>query len=105
MHANIRRSLKFSIPKCYDIQINTIRQSITQLLFYIQWYICQGLGSCILVLTDGTSLTSYKYEVFHPEVLKHKFRRSAASLCVEERFIELNNEITFKKKSEKGRCR
>ena len=24
------------------LQINTIRQSITQLLFYVQWYICQG---------------------------------------------------------------
>jgi len=32
-------NLKFSIPKSYNIQINTIRQSITQLLFYIQWYI------------------------------------------------------------------
>jgi len=35
-------NLKFSMPKCYNIQINTIRQSITQHLFYIQWYICQG---------------------------------------------------------------
>jgi len=35
-------NLKFSIPKCYNIQINTIRQSITQLLFHIKWYIWQG---------------------------------------------------------------
>ena len=37
---------KFSIPKCYNLQVNTIRQSITQHLFYIQRYIyiyiCQG---------------------------------------------------------------
>jgi hypothetical protein len=32
----------FSIPKCYNIQINTVRQSVTQHLFYIQRYICQG---------------------------------------------------------------
>jgi len=35
-------NLKFSIPKCYNIKINTISQSITQILFYIQWYIGQG---------------------------------------------------------------
>ena len=34
-------NLKFSIPKCYTVQISTIRQSVTQHLFYIQWYICQ----------------------------------------------------------------
>ena len=34
--------LKFSIPKCYNIQISTIRRSITQHLFHIQWYIYQG---------------------------------------------------------------
>jgi len=31
--------LKFPIPNYYNIQINAIRQSITQHLFYIQWYI------------------------------------------------------------------
>jgi len=35
-------NLKFSIPKCYNKQLNTIRQSVTQHLFYIQWYICHG---------------------------------------------------------------
>ena len=33
---------KFSIPKCYNIQTNIICQSLTQHLFYIPWYICQG---------------------------------------------------------------
>jgi len=36
----MKLSLKFSIAKFYNIQINTIHQSIKQLLFYIQWYIC-----------------------------------------------------------------
>jgi len=37
-------NLKFSIPKCYNIQINTTRLPITQLLrvFCIQWYIWEG---------------------------------------------------------------
>ena len=34
--------LKFSIPKCYHVQVNIVHQSITQRLFYIQGYICQG---------------------------------------------------------------
>ena len=33
---------KFSIPKCYHTQTNIIRQSLTQHLFYIKFYICQG---------------------------------------------------------------
>jgi len=33
---------KFSIPMCYNIPISTMRQSVTQHLFYIHWYICQG---------------------------------------------------------------
>jgi len=30
------------VDNALKIKINTIRQSITQHLFYIQWYICQG---------------------------------------------------------------
>ena len=33
---------KFVVQVMFAVQINNIRQSMTQILFYIQWYIYQG---------------------------------------------------------------
>jgi len=58
--------LKFSIPKCYNKQINTIRQSITQLCF----------------IYNGIYVRATCFDLFgHPQALQeHRSKRCSAFL-------------------------